>query len=504
MSSPRPTTSDAVASAAKSPGPPYMEALQLPDRNQRRDELRWLLGLVIVTVGSWVRWLATGSPKVDENYPSELVGTLLFVALLAGWGLLVLGWRGLLARPLASPRRLAFAGLFVATFMLPMLSNDVFSLLAYGSLAARGHDVYTTVSWLPRSVWYPWMGEHWNDTVCVYGPTTLMGVMPAALVGGNPWLALVLLRLAWFVPLALVMELSFRRLADRPFFHTMVWLNPLFIVEGPGQLHADLLGLMAIVAGIMLHVSGRVKTSWVCYSLAILGKYSFAFTGFWFWLSGASTPRVRVLRIPAIAAVLVALGVLSFAPFWHGPATLTEPIRALAGMNPGGSITEVVGQVVHVLRGGEINPPDMPVHLAIDLDRKTHGTIWAVVSVIMRIVSVGVGLRVLRDMLRRPSDENTVALGTGVLVVAAITLASHRFQCWYLLAALPFFGLRCTDVWRRWWIAVVGLSVTTDFVHVLPTTAFILPAWSAFSTAGVVVVFLMSFKWRYLNFADAR
>ncbi|HEY5242029.1 MAG TPA: hypothetical protein VIJ22_11210, partial [Polyangiaceae bacterium] len=184
---------------------------------------------------------------------------------MGGWVLLVLGWRGLLAQPPMQPRRLAFLGLFVAGLMLPMLSNDLFSVLAYASLAAQGHDVYTTVSWLPHSVWYPWVGERWAEKVCVYGPTTLIGAMPGALAGGNPWLAMLALRLAWLAPAALVMELSFRRLRDRPFFHALIWLNPLWLVEGPGQLHTDLLGVLAVTAGIVLQRGGRPRAGWSLY-----------------------------------------------------------------------------------------------------------------------------------------------------------------------------------------------------------------------------------------------
>src|ERR1700722_315070 len=148
--------------------------MQVP--SLRRDERLWLLGILVLTACSWARWLATGSAKVDENYPSEGAGSLLFVGGVLGWGLLLFSWRGLLSRPVANPRRLAFTGLAVATLMLPLLSNDLFSLLTYGSLAARGRDVYTTAASLPESVWYSWVGQRWNDKVCVYGPTTLLAI----------------------------------------------------------------------------------------------------------------------------------------------------------------------------------------------------------------------------------------------------------------------------------------------------------------------------------------
>ena len=471
------------------------------DADARRDQRRWLLGLVMVTACSWGRWAATGSLKVDESYPTDGVGTLLFTVLLAGWTLMVLGWRGMLARPPAEPRRLAFAGLAIAALMLPMISNDVFSVLAYGSLAARGQDVYTTAAALPQSVWYGWIGEHWSDKVCVYGPTTLVAILPSALAGDNPWLAILLLRLTWFVPLALVMELSFRRMRDRPHFHAMVWLNPLFVLEGAGQLHADVLGLAAVVCGIVLGLRGRARASAVLYALAVLGKYSFAFAGSWFWLHDARTPRERLLRFPIIAACLLAVGVVFFAPFWHGVATLTEPIRALSGMNPGGSITEVVGILVNLLRGGGIPHADAPVQGALALDRASSGATWFVVSLVLRLVTLGVGLHLLRWMFREPHDDERVALGTGALVIAAITLASHRFQAWYLIAALPFFGLCCTEAWRRWWVAVVAVAPTTEFVYVLPRTSLVLPVWVAVTTGATVILFLAWFRARFVSLA---
>jgi hypothetical protein len=197
--------------------------------------------------------------------------------------------------------------------------------------------------------------------------------------------------------------------------------------------------------------------------------------------------------------MLIGLAAVFFAPFWYGPATVLEPIRALGRMNPGGSITEVMAAVVNVLRGGGIPNATTAVRSAVELDRQSNGAIWEVIALVLRIATLGIGVQVLRAMLANPRDDDKVSLGTGVLVVAVITLASHRFQAWYLMAALPFFGLRCTDVWRRWWTAAVAVSVTVEFVCVLPRSAFILPVWVGLSSVALVVIFLMSFRERYLS-----
>lgn len=465
----------------------------------RRDERLWLFGLVVVTLCSWGRWLASGSLKVDQSYPSALAGALLLVALSAGYGLVVVGWAGFVQRPLENPRRLAFAGLAVTAFMLPMLSNDIFSAFAFASQAARGDDVYTTADALQRSVWSPWVGEHWNNTVCVYGPTTLITLFPVALVGAHPFLALLVLRLTWFIPLVVVMELSFRRLANRPFFHTMVWLNPLFLLEGPGQLHSDLLCVVAITAGILLHRRGHLRTGWGAFSLAVLGKYTFAVTGAWFWLAGTRSWKERVVRAPVIAAIVLVLGAIAFAPFWHGSATLFEPPLTLSRMNPGGTLTEVAGILVHVVRGGAPPSPEMSVTEALAADRATHGATWSFVSLVLGLIVLRIAIHVFAAIIQNPKDEDVAALGTGILIVALTTLAARRFEPWYLMAALPFFGLRCTNEWKRWWIAAVVAAVAPTFMNLLPRSAALLPVWSVVTTVGAMVVFLSSFKARYLS-----
>jgi hypothetical protein len=432
------------------------------------------------------------------------VGLALLCALILGWALAAFGWRGILADPPRHPRRTAFLALGIAACMLPMLSNDVFSVLSYGSVAAQGHDVYSTTRWLAQSPFYPLLGDHWRNTPCVYGPAMLVASLPAGLASGNPWVGLFLLRVAWFAPLALVMELSLRRLADLPFFHAMVWLNPLWIVEGPGQLHADLLGLVALVAGMVMHPAihrgARLGSSFGLYAVALLGKYSFAPAGLWFWLSASRGGRDRVRRLAALVAIVAATATVFYAPFWHGWGTLTVPVRALGGMNPGGSITEVLGIVVQWLRTGSVTPPDMAVAAALAADRAAKESTWMAISWLQRLVCLAIVVRVLPSMLRQGAGAPAIALGTGTVAIALLTIASPRFECWYLVAALPFFGLACPPAWRRWWIAAVSLSVPVDFGCMLDRSSPIYPVWGAVTTGAIVLVFVAWFPSRYLAF----
>ena len=190
-------------------------------------------------------------------------------------------------------------GLLVAALMLPMLSNDVFSLFAYGSLAAQGHDVYTTAAGLTDTVWYPWVGQHWNEKVCVYGPSTLVGILPVAL--GRPQSVACPAR----PPPRLVRTARARHGALVP------------ATGGPAALSRDGVAQSALGrGGARAAARGPARArrpSWRGSSCASagarspagrstrwrsLGKYSFAFTGFWFWLFGARTARAAPAAAP--------------------------------------------------------------------------------------------------------------------------------------------------------------------------------------------------------------
>jgi hypothetical protein len=462
-----------------------------------KSERRLLLGIGAITLASWGRFFATGSLKVDESYPGRVAGYALLVLLVFGWALAVRGWTALLGAPPERPRRLAYVALGLASAMLPLLSNDVFSVMAYGAGAAQGHDVYRTTDWLPASSFYPLLGEHWNATVCVYGPGTLLAALPAALARGNPWVGLLVLRLCWILPMVGAMEATFRAFAGRGAFHAMVWLNPLWLVEGPGQLHTDLLGVLALTVGIALHLGGRVKAGAALWGVALWSKYSFVFAGLWFCWSRSVGQRLR--RAAAMAAIACSVGAVLYAPFWRGWDTLTRPMVTLGAMNPGGSVTEVGGIVAqYVIRGGAVTPPDMPVQQALELDRKTKRQSWELVSVLMKGLFVGLSVAVVQ-LLRKRRDDEHVALATGIATVAFLTFASRRFQCWYLLAALPFFGLAVTPAWRRWWIAIVAVSVPVDFACVLERTSPVYPVWGALTTGAQVVLFFAWFRARYVE-----
>jgi hypothetical protein len=470
----------------------------------------WFAGLGVLTLCSWARWLATGSLRIDENYPSEGFGSLLFLALVSGWVLLVLAWVQFLKAPPAQPRRVAYGGLAIVALMLPLLSNDLYGLFAYSGLAARGHDVYTSTIDLPTSYWFTWIGERWRTNLFAYGPLALLSAGGPAVAGENhPLVAIFLLRLTWFVPLVAVMELSFRQLRDRPFFHAMVWLNPLVLIQGGGQLHLDILGLVAVTAGICAQLRGRRALGALGWALASLSKWNLGVCAPWFWLSGAETWAKRVRSAALMGVVVLGVAVAAYLPLWRGPETIAAPVRALRAQTlvPGGSIVDIVGGIgsaLSALSNGrdKVFDANQPVVERVAREGAARAGIWRVAQLCMLGLSLVAALPLVRVVFQ-PASEAQLAAGTGAFIVIALTLASPKFQSWYLMSALPFFGLSCPPAWRRWWPWVIFFAVAQEFPLALPRNAVLFAPAVGISVFMTGVLFLWSFRERYFAVGSA-
>ena len=319
---------------------------------------------------------------------------------------------------------------------------------------------------LHGSVWFPWIGARWNESACVYGPAAAPVDAPrerrrgqsVARAPGRPCgdLAHSAQRSSWSCRSAASEE-------EAALSYDGVVESPLCLLEGPGQLHTDLLGVVAVTrrGSVLPGTWAAEERGGLSYAIALLGKYTLrSHRRLVLARGGEDGARDGPSRVPARSPgssprsrsrCLRRSGAES--------ATLTEPASGtLADMNPGGTLTEFAGHLVHLARGGTMAAPDRcaggagtrprPRDPRPDLGRRilhpgARDAFW-------------IGVRVLRAMLQRPADDETIALGTGILIVLVVTLASRRFEPWYLMAALPFFrapvhrGLAGAGGWRPW------------------------------------------------------
>lgn len=342
-----------------------------------------LWGLALLLEAGLVALVAVGLRLPDDfrNLYGYSPETLPFF--LSGWGLarppalspqavswafsgLWLGLNGvwLLAVRLASRLRATLwavllpALLFNLTLLLalpPLFSTDSLNYLAYGRMAAfHGQNPYTT---LPSAVDDPIRALSFWNIVCPYGPLWVgLSTAAAGLAGyGNLLGGLLLLKgMASLAHLGLVVLLyHLAKGTDLPLppptaVALAVGWSPLFLLEGAGNAHNDLVMLALALGGLLAWRRGRPWAGYLLLVLSALVKYVSLLLVFFFllaWLCREEGRRRALLLGKAVLLGLLVAG-LAVLPFGSNPQAVVSALL--------GETTRIrVSPVVFLLQGLE-------------------------------------------------------------------------------------------------------------------------------------------------------
>lgn len=271
-------------------------------------------------------------------------------------GLLVLLWGayaaaiGFALRRAALPFKFTRIAVIGAAFALaviapPVLATDAYAYVGYARLyALYGQNPYTCLpSYLhfAKDPTVPFL--FWNLPT-VYGPLwTLLSAMAVAILhGAGLWtqvLAMKLIEAAALVGAAL----AGRRIAETfapgrgDLAFLAIGLNPLLLLEGPGNGHNDLLMMAGLLAGAALQQRGRYGPAALLVGLSVGIKFITVLAVPWLVLACVRDKRGWDRAGLAAGLSLVALlpTVICYLPFWHGMATFAGlQVRSQFGQTP--------------------------------------------------------------------------------------------------------------------------------------------------------------------------
>ena len=244
----------------------------------------------------------------------SLAGPLFYAGM---WVALVL-YVVVLLRAADVPRRVVawtIVGLH-ALFLLapPLLSQDVFSYIAYARLGAEhGLDPYThSPLAIPGDAVLPFAGS--RAATSVYGPGFTLLTYPLAplSVATALWILKAVAALASLGIVALVWRTA-ERLGRDPLLPAMlVGLNPLLLVHDVGGAHNETLVVLVTTAGVFAFASGRQRAGPVVATAAAGLKASAALVVP--YLVAAARPRRRAALIAALASAM-AIALLAIVGF---------------------------------------------------------------------------------------------------------------------------------------------------------------------------------------------
>ena len=420
-----------------------------------------LIGTAVLAVGA----LGVGWLPLDGLADVPLVRTMRFTSIgtfvshasvILGGAVLLQAWLVLgadvLSGHLRDVRRLwSVLALWILPLLVapPLFSRDVYSYFAQGKLVLQGIDPYKNgVSSIPG--WFPdGVDPMWQYTPTPYGGIFLSlarGV--TALVGNNPYLAVIAFRVLAVAGVAL-MAYYVPRLA----FHCGIngtkalWLgvlNPLVLMHFVLGAHNDALMVGLMVAGLTVAIEGRPSIGIVLVVAASMvkpiGLLAIPFIGL-VWAGTNATTRGRILAWVKSALVACAT-YLGFAIFVGGSLgwirALTTPGEVRTWLSPMTALGMATGNAASWFGFGD--------HLDLTV------TVFRAIGEIAAVV-------IVTWLLVKPQGRTPVqALAYAFLAVVAL---GPVVQPWYLLWILPL-------------VAASGLTPRALRVVLLLTAAFTL------------------------------
>lgn len=428
---------------------------------------------------SWARLVVSGHPSPDLGalpFPFDLVGAAVLVAVVlvclrAHVGRVAqaaedaAGWRGL--------TREAFVLALVAGLMVPFLSGDLFSALAYAELAAKSTvDPFTLPApGLAASSALPYLSPRWREAPCVYGPLQLLFWSPAAWFAARLPTALAVAKLLAVGAAAGTLALLRRHCSTPdgpgPAAFAAVALSPVLWVEGAGQAHGDVLVGLLFAAWLLASRRRGVVLASALLGAAVASKLTAALPAGMYLAYLAGRPGPWPARVGRFAVATSALGLvvgLAYWPFWSGLDTLRVPLAFLAERRPTNTLAEVAFVAMKPMLGSS--------------------AATAALSFLGTLLTAGLALLGAVLAFRAPGVPALAGAMAGVSLLAT-TLAAPVFHPWYLVPCLVLSVELRDPGWRGWLLRFGTLSLLANGTVLL---AYGSTARALYGALAVVVV----------------
>jgi hypothetical protein len=253
----------------------------------------------------------------------------------AGYALVLgAGWMGGITWPRRAQGVMAVVGLLMAFFAPPSLSTDAYCYVAYARMHAyHGLNPYIWSLQALVPIGDPtakFFGK--VDSMSVYGPvwTQLCVALVVVMRSAGLWWQVTVLKVIEAVALTSAAWLG-GMLATRFFpgrgqlASVSIGLNPLLLIEGPGNGHNDILMMALMLAAAVLTYRGRVVTGDLALGLSIGIKYLPITVVCWLLaerLRGKKAAR-SVDHVFATLVLVLAPSALAMAPLWQGLETFS-------------------------------------------------------------------------------------------------------------------------------------------------------------------------------------
>jgi len=395
-------------------------------------------GSALFALAGWIRFACTGQLTVDNNYCSAPVSYIICALVAASVTLLSFASLRLLRHdaPVVSPMVRAIS-IVLLIACPPLLSNDVFSYLYYGEFAFADPYSSSIIAFADENTFYSYISPVYKDTLCVYGPLSLLACMLPA-IAGNVWISLLLYKLVNVCFYLLLL----RRAKPYPRLLPVIFSSVL-LLEIVAQGHNDIIAIYFIFAAIDAALHRKSVTSAMFGLFMLLSKilyFPFLF------ICGILLFR-HSIRKGLLWLGLTISGIAAW--YFVHPASLTGPLATGHSLRTSGSWADLMFEFIKVLQPGWENAPLLT-------------RLFQAVALLSCLV---IFLLFLRKR-KLPADELPVLVS--LFIIPYFVFFIHRLFPWYMVFTIPLFLMnRHLDV--KWLIAGMAVFVLQGLVHQFPS-----------------------------------
>jgi hypothetical protein len=466
-----------------------------------------LISSVIIVSISFFRAAVAGTVMVDNHgltgLPMYVAVTAFFVSL----GVYAISFYRVWQKSdldQDSTRILAIILTAIYSLMLPMLSNDIFSLLTYGDAANRGINVYTNSTGLSLSPYFSFINPLWAGGTCIYGPITLTLLKISTMVrSGDMLVSMIVYKVFIFLLSLAFIDMMYRvntilKVSVRPYI--FVVLNPVFLLQSVGQLHSDGIALTFAACMLCFLISGGWQLAFIFAAFAIATKLSFVllipFIIVWLFVNRKDGMTFFTQTLLGIGISAVIIGIL-YARYLSGFDQILAPMKSLISQNPAKSVAEVVGDILYfisTLIGGLSKDLNNSIHAA---SGAADGQVvaWMIAKKICQLAALLLSAFVFFRFWRGQRDARSWIMTFVRLMLIFLLFYSHVYYVWYLMMCLPFVAYDDDTRFMQWLFVLTCFSHTHDVICMIsrdaPVFFIILPV--------LTILCISVFFWRFRN-----
>lgn len=417
----------------------------------------YLVSFLLIVLLSWVRFIISNSLKVDGIILEGIIGNLITILFFSS---VLLHFYSFSKMQCEEINFIKYAYIINAMglLMLPCISNDIYSLLAYGESFDFTSKVFAqNIS--SENFFYDFISPLYKTTPNMYGIGTLVlakySVVPSSIL-----LSVFNFKLICFFLVCLVIFLVNRINNISNQSKAFILLNPLWTIEAIGQSHSEVISVSLFFVCIYFIYKSKLYLSGFFFGLACLSKVSmmlcFPILLYYFILLRGFSWKTLINILSKY--FIVCIFMFSICYYQFGDIQfLAKPFLTIDTMWPTGSFVAYIYETLKVLKVNSINQTTEILKLGF------------------KILAIGYIL-VLVYKLKTRIIENGPFLVFGV-ITAILLLYSHRFMSWYLILLLPIYFWINNEKYRFLFLYLSLACVIQDcayYNYISPFSTYIL------------------------------